>query len=142
MTVDTHSMKLVINQAAILVGTASQISTESESTAIVQAIEQCFYRQLTQPIETEQREEYGETVSSTYDISNWNKLHQLLEIYFPNSGMNMGEKELIPAELAEAIQSQLADQHLQTLPSFVNKVHVNKEQVYKGSSRIRSCMHV
>lgn len=139
MTVDTHSIKLVINQAAIIVGKQGilQTSTESESAAIIQAIEQWFYRQLTQPIETEQREEYGETVSSsTYDLSNWNKLHQLLDIYFPTdldcdlSGMKMGDKELVPAELAEAIQSQLADQHLQTLPSFVNKVHSNKEYVH------------
>lgn len=132
MAIDTHCMKLVIQQAAIIMGKQGikSVST-SESTTIVQAIEQWFYRQLTHPVETEQREEYGETVSTTYDLSNWNKLHQLLKIYFPgdedsdHGPINMGDNEFIPIELAEAIQSQLADQHLQALPSFVNKVLFN-----------------
>lgn len=114
-----------------MIGNQSQSQTSTlETEAVIHAVKQWFNPQLSYPIEINQEEEYEEMINTTHVLSNWNKLQQLLDIYFPSSGESRDSDidigmETVPAELADAIHSQLTDQHSQTLPSFVNKVCIS-----------------
>ncbi len=125
-TVNLHALKLIINQAASVLHNTSDPGL-SERKILVGSIKQYFSPQLTHPGETEQREEIGEPISTTYELATWNKLNQLLDLHFPECCMSLGDDggmdsrhELV--ELTDAVQAQLKEQHLQTLPSLVNKV--------------------
>ncbi len=126
-TVNLHAVKLIINQAASVLHNTSDPGL-SERKILVGSIMQYFSPQLTHPGETEQREEIGEPISTTYELATWNKLNQLLDLHFPecmalcgDGGMD-SKCELV--ELTDAVQVQLKEQHLQTLPTLVNKVRM------------------
>lgn len=66
----------------------------------------------------EQREEIEEPVSTSYEMASWNKLNQLLDMYFNDDAQVTDTL----TELTDAVQIQLTEQHLQSLPSLINKV--------------------
>ncbi len=72
----------------------------------------------------EQREEIEEPINCSYELASWNKLSQLLDVYFDDDTEIMdGESDL--TELTDAVHTQLKEQHLQSNPSLVNKVYTN-----------------
>ena len=120
-----HAMKLIIDSAAsVLHSQASSSETHlSEREILVHSIRQFLLPQVTHPREVQQREETGEAVSETCDLAAWTKMVQLLELHFPQVAA-LGEDKVTDrkSELTDAIQAQLKEQHLQTLPSLISKV--------------------
>ncbi len=111
-------MRLIINQAASLLHTDSNLS---ETEVLTSTIKQHFSPQLTHPREMEQREEIEEPVNTSYELASWNKLNQLLAMYFDDNN-EVVDTESALTELTDAVKTQLKEQRLQSLPSLINKV--------------------
>lgn len=69
-------------------------------------------------------------VSINLDPINWNKLNEIISAHFPDSPVIMSSADDsseavagVKTELAEAIKTQLKEQHLQDLPMFQEKVY-------------------
>lgn len=69
-------------------------------------------------------------VSINLDPINWNKLNEIISACFPGSSVIMSSADDsseavagVKTELAEAIKTQLKEQHLQDLPMFQEKVY-------------------
>jgi len=107
--INIRSLKLVVQGATGL----------PEAQAICSSIRDLLYPRISHPSELDQREEAGEIVCSSQDLAAWNKLNQLLSLHFPEAASH--EKDGL-GELGKAIEAQLREQHLQTLPPLVNKV--------------------
>ena len=108
---------------------------QAECNALAQATLRHFHNQLMCQDEGERGEEMDEVeghVSVNMDLMNWNKLNEIIGVYFPGSAMNTdgdGSDDSVAdvkTELAEAIKTQLKEHHLQDLPMFQEKVYIIK----------------
>lgn len=78
--------------------------------------------------EEEEEEEDDDCVDTTSQYAEdvgWKKFRELLRSFFPSYDTdysNPAEISPVPAKLLEAIQTQLQERHLQTLPSLIEKV--------------------
>ena len=104
---------------------------QAECDALTQATLQHFHNQLMCQNEGGGGEEIDEVeghVSVNMDPTNWNKLNEIIGVYFPGSAMIVdgdgsdGGVASVKTELAEAIKTQLKEHHLQDLPMFQEKV--------------------
>ena len=118
-------MKLIIDYAASIFHNqaCSSETPLSETEILVHSIRRFLLPQTTHPQEVQQREETGEAVSETCDLGAWTKMNQLLELHFPTvAALGEGGVTESKSELTDAVQAQLKEQHLQTLPSLISKV--------------------
>ena len=102
---------------------------QAECDAVAQAAVQHFESQLMCE-ETEQMEEFQGHVSVNMDPTNWIKLNEIVNIYFPSSTITSGDGHTdgiagIKTELVEAIKTQLKEHHLQDLPMCEEKVLIH-----------------
>ena len=114
---------------------------QAECDAIAQATLHHFHTQLVCHDELggeggEESEEVEGQVGINLDPTNWQKLNEIINVYFPgspviksNGDAGSEDVENVKTELAEAIKTQLKEHHLQDLPTFQEKVRCNSSFV-------------
>lgn len=99
-----------------------------ESRCIVTSALNFFAPQLAVGRSSNEEEEEEEELCGGHphiDSTGWNKLRELLGNFFPSCDMDYSypaDACPVPAELVDAIQTQLQERHMQHIPSLMEKV--------------------